>query len=139
MNCKQANQISILEYLSTIGIHPAKNLGSYSIYFSPFREEKTPSFKVDHKCNLWIDFGNNNDGGTLIDLVLKLNSAFSIEEALNHLSSKNLESFSFQQQVNHQNLKADSKLQVYAVKPIGSNNAVSEYIESRGLNLSMAR
>lgn len=139
MNCKQANQISILEYLSAIGTQPAKNIGSYSIYFSPFREEKTPSFKVDHRSNLWIDFGNDNEGGTLIDLVLKLNSAFSIEDALNHLSSKNLESFSFQQQVNHQDLKADSKIQVYAVKPIGTNNAISEYIESRGLTLLMAR
>lgn len=139
MNCKQANQISILEYLSAIGTQPAKNLGSYSIYFSPFREEKTPSFKVDHKSNLWIDFGNDNEGGTLVDLVIKLNPSFSVEDALNHLTQMNLASFSFQQQDNHKDLKADSKIQVYAVKPIGTNNAVSEYIESRGLTLFMAR
>lgn len=139
MNCKQANQISILEYLSAIGTQPAKNLGSYSIYFSPFREEKTPSFKVDHKSNLWIDFGNDNEGGTMVDLVIKLNPSFSVEDALNHLTQMNLDSFSFQQQDNHKDLKADSKIQVYAVKPIGTNNAVSEYIESRGLTLFMAR
>ncbi|SFT51507.1 Toprim-like [Algoriphagus locisalis] len=139
MNCKQANQISILDYLSAIGTQPAKNLGSYSIYFSPFREEKTPSFKVDHKSNLWIDFGNDNEGGTLVDLVLKLNLSFSVEDALNHLTQMNLDSFSFQQQDNHKELKADSKIQVYAVKPIGTNNAISEYIECRGLTLFMAR
>lgn len=139
MNCKQANQISILEYLSAIGTQPTKKLGSYSIYYSPFREEKTPSFKVDHRINLWIDYGNDNEGGTLVDLVLKFNPGFSIEDALNHLKDLNLESFSFQQQNDLKEMKQDTKIQVYANKPIGTNAAISDYIDSRQITLMVAK
>ena len=35
------------------------------------REEKTPSFKIDVRRNLWFDFGENV-GGSPIDLVIKI-------------------------------------------------------------------
>jgi hypothetical protein len=35
-------------------------------YLSPLREEKTPSFKVDRRINVWYDHGTGK-GGDLID------------------------------------------------------------------------
>gem|GEM_PF-4687033 len=55
-------------------------------FHSPTRREKTPSFKVDLNKNLWYDFGIG-EGGTLIDLVIKLNN-YSVPEALADIGSR---------------------------------------------------
>jgi len=40
-------------------------------YLSPFRQEKTPSFKINRHQNVWFDHGAG-EGGTIIDLGVKL-------------------------------------------------------------------
>ncbi|MEX2569224.1 MAG: transposase, partial [Cyclobacteriaceae bacterium] len=73
MNAKEADSISIVTFLDQMGIRPSKVKAGYCFYLFPYRDEKTPSFKVDPIKNLWVDIGDGNTGGTLIDLVLKLN------------------------------------------------------------------
>lgn len=61
---------------------------------SPFRNERTGSFKIDRSKNLWCDFGQSNTGnvrsgktyvgGTVIDLVMLLRNC-SVSEALSYL------------------------------------------------------
>lgn len=68
----EANKISIKAYLANRGIHPIKDHGYYGMYRSPFRDDTNASLKVDYNKNLWIDFGSN-DGGTMIDLVMRIN------------------------------------------------------------------
>ncbi len=71
MDAKTINKLPIKKYLAGRGIHPAKDKGYYGLYHSPFREDNTPSMKVDYDKNLWIDYGAG-EGGTLIDLVMRL-------------------------------------------------------------------
>lgn len=71
MNCSQANQINIVDFLAKSGIVPIKTRGRNFWYNSPLRNEKTPSFKVDLIRNAWFDFGVGC-GGHLIDLVCKM-------------------------------------------------------------------
>ena len=54
MTYKEANNISIKDYLNSLGIQPAKEKGSYGMYRSPLREDNTPSFKVDYNANLGV-------------------------------------------------------------------------------------
>lgn len=63
--------LSIRDYLSQRGLHPAKDNPRYGLYLSPLRDERTPSFKVDYMQNLWYDFGLGT-GGSIIDLVMRL-------------------------------------------------------------------
>ena len=49
MTYKEANNISIKDYLNSFGIQPVTEKGSYGMYRSPLREDNTPSFKVDYK------------------------------------------------------------------------------------------
>lgn len=63
MNAKEANKISIITYLDQMGIRPSKVKAGYCFYYSPYREESTPSFKVSPSKNLWVDFGDGNAGG----------------------------------------------------------------------------
>ena len=73
MTIDEIKAISIRDYLGSMSIYPAKNYGYYGMYKSPFRNEHTPSFKVDYNQNLWYDFAVD-EGGSIIDLVMKLHN-----------------------------------------------------------------
>ena len=53
MTYQEANHISIKDYLKSLGILPAVDKYYYGMYHSPFRQDGTPSFKVDYGVNLW--------------------------------------------------------------------------------------
>jgi DNA primase len=75
--------IPIREYLNNTGIHPVKDYGYYGMYHCPYREDRNASFKVDYNKNIWYDFGTN-EGGSIIDLVMKLNNC-SLKEAITEI------------------------------------------------------
>ena len=58
MNCKQAKQIPLDEFIERLGYRPTKSNKNESWYCSPFRDEKTASFKVDKILNTWKDHGH---------------------------------------------------------------------------------
>ena len=93
MTYKEANNISIKDYLNSLGIQPVTEKGSYGMYRSPLREDNTPSFKVDYNANLWCDYGTGK-GGTLIDLVMKQNGC-NAYGAICRLEQGDTASFSF--------------------------------------------
>ncbi len=66
MNCAEANELSLIDYLSFLGHQPQKVRGEDHWYLSPLREEREASFKVNRKKNLWYDHGTGK-GGTLVD------------------------------------------------------------------------
>ena len=67
MNISEAKQIRIVDYLRLLGHEPKNARGGQYWYLSPFREEKTPSFKVNDRLNEWYDFGAAT-GGDLVEL-----------------------------------------------------------------------
>ena len=73
MQFEQARQIPLAKILLKWGFSPAyeRRAGEELWYCSPLRTEKTPSFKIDVRRNLWFDFGENV-GGSPIDLVIKI-------------------------------------------------------------------
>ena len=66
VTCNQANQLDLVDYLQSLGFAPQKIRGNDYWYVSPFREEKTASFKVNRKLNAWYDHGDGR-GGKLVD------------------------------------------------------------------------
>ncbi len=66
MNCAEANELSLIGYLSFLGHQSQKIRGEDHWYLSPLREEREPSFKVNRKKNVWYDHGTGK-GGTLVD------------------------------------------------------------------------
>ncbi len=51
LNCEVANQIDLVNYLSSMGHEPVKIKGNDHWYLSPLREEKEASFKVNKNKN----------------------------------------------------------------------------------------
>ncbi len=87
MNIEQSKKLSIIDFLDKEGIKPAKTKGSSCWYLSPFRNERTPSFKVSKKENLWYDFAIQ-EGGDLVELVKRMYSKTSVSDALAIIASK---------------------------------------------------
>src|SRR5665213_1552893 len=66
LSCAIARQIDLVDYLASLGHHAVKTRGTDHWYFSPFRDERTPSFKVNRSMNVFYDHGTG-EGGNIID------------------------------------------------------------------------
>lgn len=87
MNIEQSKKLSIIDFLDKEGIKPAKTRGNACWYLSPYRNERTPSFKVSRKENLWYDYGIQ-EGGDLVELVKRMYDKTSVSDALAVIASK---------------------------------------------------
>lgn len=132
MNCEEANKISIIGFLDSLGIKPVKTTGNSYWYNSPLRKEKTPSFKVDGRLNRWYDHGIA-EGGKLVDLGTRLLSV-DIPALLEKLSSQSIASFSFQQPEVHE----PAYFQIQKIKDL-NNKALTSYLDQRAIPLSVAK
>lgn len=84
LSCKEAKQVDMVDYLASLS-HSPKNVKAKDYwYLSPFRQEKTPSFKINRSFNLWYDFGEGK-GGDIIDFGKKFFRC-SINEFLEKLT-----------------------------------------------------
>lgn len=125
--------ISIKQFLAEQGVLPNQERAGYGMYLSPFRNESSPSFKVDYGKNLWYDFGSG-DGGSIIDLVMRLENC-SVSEATKRL--ENGSSFSFHRAESVKS--AQSSLQIMSVKLL-ENHYLINYLQSkRAINIDIAR
>ncbi|MCF2496116.1 toprim domain-containing protein [Dyadobacter chenhuakuii] len=144
MTCEQARENSIVELLQNCNIHPHYVRGQDHWYLSPLRDEKTPSFKVNAKLNLYYDHGSGQ-GGDIIDLGRQLFQC-DTKALLQKLGSEHL-LFHPQQSVERnayidRNVTPETKqsaIQITSTKDLDSNVAISQYLQNRGIDLSIAR
>jgi DNA primase len=66
LTCADAKKIDLVDFLASLGYHPQKVSHPDYWYLSPFRDEKTASFKVNRKLNVYYDHGTGM-GGDLIN------------------------------------------------------------------------
>lgn len=135
MSPREINQCSIVEYLANLGINPARKCNGYFMYYSPFRpNEKSPSMKVS-STNLWVDYGDNNCGGTLIDLILKLNPHYSVKQIV---QDYNCGVFSFHQPIINREINKGFNHRIKKVQPL-QNPILIEYLKLRALDISLCK
>jgi hypothetical protein len=137
MESKIINQFPIRDYLAGSGIYPAKDNAYYGMYHSPFREDQNASMKVDYNKNLWIDYGTN-DGGTLIDLVMRMENC-SNGEAMQLLEQRiGANSFSFHRE---KEFIMEKPTQAISIQKIGmlTNPSLLTYLRERRINIDIAK
>ena len=133
MTSREINKSSIVDYLYTMSIKPERKMNGYYMYYSPIRPaEKTPSFKVSIGSNLWVDFGIN-EGGTLIDLILKLNPDYTVSKIV---ADFNKGIFSFHQLEGNNKLPIASKIKIIKTEPLRNCPGACTYLKSRGIEFS---
>ena len=89
MNIEQSKKLSIIDFLDKENVTLKKKKGNAYWYLSPFRDEKTASFKVSKKENLWYDYAIK-EGGDLVELVKRMYNKQSVSDALAYLASKSI-------------------------------------------------
>ncbi|QXP64359.1 toprim domain-containing protein [Polaribacter sp. HaHaR_3_91] len=133
MNCKKAKQIDLVSYLKKQGFRTGKTNTKDVWFYSPFKEEKTPSFKVNTTKNIFFDH-SSGIGGTIIDFVTNYNNC-SIREALVILSEG---SFSFHQQKKQIIIEPEPTYSIKKVTELTNQNLL-DYLSSRKINLQFAK
>ncbi|MGL5234632.1 MAG: toprim domain-containing protein [Empedobacter falsenii] len=134
MNCKTINeQIKMIDYLAQKDIYPISNKQNVFWFLSPFRNEKTASFKVDNSSNRFYDFGEGF-GGTLIDLISKLEN-ISVKQVIRKVTND----FSFPKQNNLKEPLSEiqnlNKISILHNRSIFNYN-LKRYLKSRGIENS---
>jgi hypothetical protein len=132
----EARNIDLVDYLSKLGHTPSKIRSLDYWYLSPFREEKTPSFKINRKLNCWYDHGMGK-GGNLIDFAIlyhnctvgeflrELNGYFSFHQPISLSSKQNAENF-------------ESKIEVVSERNICSLS-LERYLTHRRIPIAVAK
>lgn len=134
MEIQHIKQIAITNYLQQQGYAPARVQGIHYWYYSPLRNESTPSFKVNTERNQWYDFGSG-EHGDIIDLVCALHRC-TISEAIRLLSGA--------KQVAHQEFSfggkkkfSERKLEILSAQPLSNPNLL-RYLTARAIPLTIA-
>lgn len=142
MNTKTAKNIKIIDFLNILGCQPDKIVHNNYYYKSPLRMETTASLKVDTRLNLWYDHGSAK-GGTIIDLVIAMDKARTISEALNFLKNLNLNFVVVHDDSKRENIKNqiainESVIRIENIQAIQDSNLL-QYLQNRKINTDIAK
>jgi len=135
LSFKEVNEMDIVEYLATQGIHPTGPERNGKLWYnSPIREgDSTPSFVVWRRSNTWYDFGSGR-GKTLIDLGMELYHC-TAREFLEKIHGP------FQPVIAKAKLskaEAEAKVKILEVGPL-THYGLINYIRSRKIPLDIAQ
>ena len=135
MTTQEAKQISIADYLQTLGYTPVRQQGKSLWYKSPLREENEASFKVNTELNRWYDFGIGS-GGNIIALASGLYRSDNVPYLLNKIAEQASHirpvSFSFRQQASEPSFQ---QLEVWEL----THPALLRYLQERGIDTTLAK
>ena len=132
MNTKTAKNIRIIDFLNALGYQPQRTVRDNHFYLSPLRTEKTASMKVDNKLNLWYDHGSAQ-GGTIIDLVIAMQKARTVADALTFLKDLTLKTDSIfndkREKIGNQMTTRQSSINIEIIRSL-QNSKLLHYLVS---------
>lgn len=140
LSCIEAKKMDLVDYLFSLGHQPVKIRGNDYWYISPLRNEKTASFKINRKLNVWYDHSLQK-GGNLVDFGILFHRC-SISELLQKLGQQNTLSFQNLKPLNHSaSLPAAGEKGKIIVMDTRQNiklSALKEYLEYRRIPVEIA-
>lgn len=142
----EARKIDMVDYLSSLGFQAIHTKGEDHWYISPFRDERTPSFKINRRSNIWYDHGSG-DGGNIIDFGI-LYHRVDVRGFLELLTRDYRQSdFSFHPPLKRDNnispvagekeKSAESKIIIIAARQLG-NAGLLHYLNQRAISPDLA-
>jgi len=131
----EAKQIDIVDYMAKLGYEPTKKRNNNYWYLSPLRNEKTPSFKVNRKLNVWFDFGEGI-GGNLIDFGIRYFNC-SVSDFLRRINQNNIPHSFHPQIADEKKETPEGKILILGESPINSKHLIG-YLEKRRIPLNIA-
>ena len=119
-----SSEAHLMDYLQANGHTPLRITYGSAWFISPFRNEKTASFKVNIPKNLWFDFGSG-EGGTLPVLVMKMRNV-NYSDAREILYSDNYPLVSYYTGID----EPTGHIKIESISPL-NHPALQEYINNR--------
>ncbi|WP_342084795.1 toprim domain-containing protein [Dyadobacter sp. OTU695] len=135
-----AKAIPIAHLLQERGFQPNHETSGQLVYFSPFRDEKSASFFVNPRSNVFNDFGGGGDlKGDAIRLVQLLDKC-SFKEAIRILITRQestVPNISFSFSGKNLSEPANGKIKILSSRPLANNPVLCKYVENRGIALEL--
>ena len=132
--------MDLVDYLFSLGHQPVKIRGNDYWYRSPLRNEKTASFKINRKLNVWYDHSLQK-GGNLVDFGILFHRC-SISELLQKLGQQNPLSFQNSKPLDHPaslpSAGEKGKIIVMETRQNIKLSALKEYLEYRRIPVEIA-
>jgi hypothetical protein len=130
LNCRTAKSIQLVQILTKLNVPIQKVYGAEIWYLSPFRLEKTASFKINTKKNIWYDhsMGIGGDGIKLIQTLKDCDA----KSALEYLSEIGPETFTFQKPEIPEHSSKKSNLKILNIGAVSDKNLI-QYLNKRGI------
>lgn len=141
MNIEQAKAIPLADILTLLRREPTYQRGHRLRYFSPLRDEKTPSFDVDTRQNLWYDHGEGigGDGISLVCAYLKsTREAHTVSDALRWIKNMAGNDYVMPPPNVYEHVRPEPSLVLKSDKPIQHLGLV-HYLKKRGVPLELAK
>lgn len=132
----EVKKIDLVDYLDTLGIRPQKVRNNDYWYLSPFRQEKTPSFKINRNQNVWFDHGTG-EGGTIIDFGAKLFQC-TYHKFIEKLTNGNFPDLPKATPKQIADQPKSNKLEIITVSDL-SNPELIRYLKERAISLELAK
>lgn len=139
---QQAKKVGLLELLFQLGFTPDRIKGSDYWYRSPFRQERSPSFKINRTRNIWYDHGEGI-GGNIIDFAARFFNCDTTEAAKKILELQGHNDFSFHQQptisrqAGEKKESDQSRIHIVDIRPL-QNNILLDYLDQRKIPMAVA-
>lgn len=139
MNIEQAKTLSLSTFLSALGFSPARprNQSDELWYYSPFRDERTPSFKVKGD-RVWYDHGIGQ-GGTIIEFVMQYRHTNSVSDALLFLSDYDRRTIGLTVAPKRQKRAKDRQIQVIEVSELRAHALIYYLKSQRHIDVRIAK
>lgn len=128
-----AKKISFEDYLQSRGLFPAKKGYGKLWYYSPFNEEKTPSFCLYESKNRFIDYSSGNKGD-IVDFITEYDN-LSFPDALHSLFKGSLMPINakIKKEPKRVNTFKEKDLEKWITSDPKECNLIKKYAESRGI------
>ena len=141
ISLQEIKAIDLVCYLAGLGIEPNYIKGNLFWYCSPLRKEKTPSFKINRRTNLWIDYGGRKSngkfsGGSLIDFAIQYHQC-SIGELISSFNQPGFFSPRVHKVIQILPEDSESKIKVIAVRSLWRYPLLT-YLKSRRISVPIA-
>lgn len=133
-------ECQIVDYLANHGYEPVKKHGSEWLYSSIGANERTPSFFVNIKKNVYTDYSGNSEAtgekGDIIRLVMFLENC-SFVDACCKLSNSEFMPLNFTPPVPPDEEEGKKKIEIIKVQSLRSWSLIN-YLESRQIGFKLA-
>jgi len=151
LNSSQAKHIPLSKILERLGHTPHHEVRGDLWYFSPFRKETNPSFKINQQRNIWNDYGEGV-GGNVLDFIVYYDRRHKCQTGDVSFALDTLEELTGSHRLDHDTETRDlftppaatsrsgenSSLDVRKIQPL-QNRALIEYLKGRGISEHTAR